>query len=61
MEKAEHATERDGIEEKIKNCRCESDAFPAKHLQLLHASPRVYESERARKEKRTRVFRVPGM
>ena len=58
MEKAEHATERDGIEE-IKNCR-ESDAFPAKHLQLLHASPRVYESERARKEKRTRVFRVPG-
>ena len=64
MEKAEHATESDGIEE-IKNClrdqmREKSDEFPPKRLQLLHSSPRVYESKRVWKEKRTRVFRVPG-
>ena len=63
VEQAERATGSDGIEE-IKNCRYQmrekSDAFLPKRLQLLHSSPRVYESKRVWKEKRTRVFRVPG-
>ena len=65
MEKAEPTSngKRSIIKEKngCYQMREKSERVPQKRLQLLHSSPRVYESKRVWKEKRTSVFRVPGV